>query len=111
MTEIERPTPNSARATVSYPVAPELLLAAFQSAIKTLPRWTVEPSGKNELKAVRQTRLFRFRDDVKIRVHANGTGSSADITSASRKGNLGQNPRNPKELLQAVERGASHPRS
>lgn len=113
MSQIERSTPNSARATVTYTIAPELLLAAFQNAIETLPRWTVEPSGKNELKAVRTTRLFRFGDDVKIRVHPDGTGSRAELTSASRtgKGDLGQNPRNLKELLRAVERETSHPRS
>ncbi|QIN82609.1 DUF1499 domain-containing protein [Rubrobacter tropicus] len=113
MTQIERPTSNSARATVTYPIAPELLLAAFQNAIETLPRWTVGPSEKSELKAVRKTRLFRFRDDVKIQISADETGSRADLTSASRigKGDLGQNPRNLKELLRAVEREAPHPRS
>jgi uncharacterized protein (DUF1499 family) len=113
MTEIERPTPNSARAVLTHPMAPELLLAAFRKAVETLPRWAVGPSGENELTAVRTTRLFRFRDDVRIRVYADGTGSRAELTSASRigKGDLGQNPRNLKELLEAVERETITPRS
>lgn len=105
MNEIERPTPNSARAVRTYPVAPERLLAAFRRAVETLPRWNAEPSGEGEVRAVRATRLLRFRDDVEIRVYAEGAGAGAELTSASRigKGDLGQNPRNIKELLQAVE--------
>jgi uncharacterized protein (DUF1499 family) len=106
MTEIERPTPNSAHATVTYSIAPEPLLAAFRDAVQALPLWTVESSEKNELRAIRRTRVLRFRDDVNVQIQADGTGSRADLTSASRigKGDLGQNPRNLKELLEAVER-------
>ncbi len=58
------------------------------------------------MRAVRTTPLFRFRDDVTVRVHADGDGTRAEVTSASRigKGDLGQNPRNIKELLRAVDR-------
>jgi uncharacterized protein (DUF1499 family) len=103
--EIERPTPNSARAVRTYPVAPDRLLAAFIRAVETLPRWSAGPSGEGEVRAVRTTRLLRFRDDVKVRVFAEGAGAGAELTSNSRigKGDLGQNPRNIKELLRAVE--------
>jgi uncharacterized protein (DUF1499 family) len=105
--EIERPSPNSARAIRTHPVAPERLLAAFRRAVERLPNWkNVEASGENEVRAVRTTRLFRFRDDVKVRVYARADGAGSELTSASRvgKNDLGQNSRNIKELLQAVER-------
>lgn len=111
MDRIERPTPNSARAIRAYPVEPQRLLAAFRRAVETLPRWNTEPSEGDELKAVHATRLLRFRDDVKVRVYAEGDGSGAEITSASRigKGDLGQNPRNIRELLQAAAREVGDP--
>ena len=58
------------------------------------------------MRAVRTTRLFRFRDDVKVRVYARADGAGSELTGASRvgKNDLGQNFRNIKELLQAVER-------
>jgi uncharacterized protein (DUF1499 family) len=104
--EIERPSPNSARAIRTHPVAPERLLAAFRRAVERLPNWNVEASGENEVRAVRTTRLFRFRDDVKVRVYARADGAGSELTGASRvgKNDLGQNSRNIKELLQAVER-------
>ena len=106
MNEIERPTPNSARTVRAYPIAPDRLLAIFRRAVEGLPRWNAEPARENEVRAVRTTPLFRFKDDVTVRVHADGDGARAEVTSASRigKGDLGQNPRNIKKLLQAVDR-------
>lgn len=111
MNEIERPTPNSARAVRTYPVDPQNLLTAFRRAVETLPRWNAEPSGEGKIRAVHATRLLRFRDDVEVRVYAEGAGAGAEITSASRigKGDLGQNPRNIEELLQAVAREVGNP--
>ena len=111
MNEIERPTPNSARAVRTYPVDPQRLLTAFRKALETLPRWNTESSEGDQLKAVHATRLLRFRDDIKVRVYAEGTGAGAEITSASRigKGDLGQNPRNIKEFLQALARELGAP--
>ena len=111
MNGIERPTPNSARAVRAYPVTPERLLAAARRAVEALPRWNVEASGEGEIRAIRATRLLRFRDDIKVRVYAEGTGAGAEITSTSRtgKGDLGQNPRNIKELLQALAHEVGNP--
>ncbi|MDQ3428709.1 MAG: DUF1499 domain-containing protein [Actinomycetota bacterium] len=105
MNEIERPKPNSARAVRTYPIAPDRLLAAFGRAVETLPRWNAGSSEEGEVRAVRTTRLLRFRDDVKVRVLAEGAGAGAELTSTSRigKGDLDQNPRNIKEPLRAVE--------
>lgn len=105
MHDIERPTPNSARAVRSFRIPPERLLAAFRRAVEGLPNWEVASSEERELRAVRTTRLLRFRDDVKVRVYGDGDDAGAELTSASRigKGDLGQNPRNIMELLRTVE--------
>ena len=111
MTKIERPTPNSARASRTYPVDPERLLAAVRRAVEELPRWRLGGLAGNEVRAVRTTRLFRFRDDVTARVTPAPHGARLQLTSASRvgKGDLGQNPRNIEELVRAVDREVGAP--
>ena len=82
-----------------------MLLAGVLGAVERLPRWEVVSSEEREVGAVRATRLFRFKDDVTVVVEASESGSRAEFTSASRvgKGDLGQNPRNLRELLEALE--------
>jgi uncharacterized protein (DUF1499 family) len=111
LTKIERPTPNSARASRTYPVDPERLLAAVRRAVEELPRWGLGDPAGDEVRAVRTTRLLRFRDDVTARVSLAPDGARLELTSVSRvgKGDLGQNPRNIKELLRAVDRETDAP--
>ncbi|MGF1472914.1 MAG: DUF1499 domain-containing protein [Rubrobacteraceae bacterium] len=106
MENFDRPTPNSARARRAYPATPQKLLTAVEKAIEELPRWSLQHSDDEELSAVRQTRLFRFKDDVTVHIEQTGESSEALFESASRvgKGDLGQNPRNLQELLEAVDR-------
>ncbi len=108
---MERPTPNSARATRTYLIAPERLLSDVRRAVEGLPRWSLEATDGSEVRAVRRTRLLRFRDDVTARVRPDPDGARLGLTSASRlgKGDLGQNPRNLEELLQAVDRETGGP--
>lgn len=49
----------------------------------------------------RTTRVFRFVDDVNVTIESSDGGSVVTATSQSRvgKGDLGQNPRNLKELI------------
>jgi uncharacterized protein (DUF1499 family) len=112
LNERERPTPNSARAPRTYPVAPGRLLPAVRQAVEGLPRWSLEASERSAVRAVRTTCLFQFRDDVTPRVYPDPDGARLEITSASRlgKGDLGQNPHNIEELLRAVDRAAGDPR-
>jgi uncharacterized protein (DUF1499 family) len=109
---MDRPTPNSARAVRTYPVAPGRLLPAVRRAVDGLPRWSLEASEGNEVRAVRKTRLFRFADDVTARVYPDPGGARLALTSASRvgRGDLGQNPRNLEELLRAVDHEMADPR-
>ena len=62
-------------------------------------------------KWVRITKLMRFRDDVTVRITPRiladgGAGSLLHVESQSRigRGDLGQNPRNIRELLAEIER-------
>ncbi|CAN5626481.1 hypothetical protein BH24ACT22_BH24ACT22_05160 [soil metagenome] len=104
--EFERPTRNSARARRAYSATPEELTSAVERAVENLPRWTLESSTDGELIATRKTGLLRFTDDVTIRILSRGSTSEAHFESASRvgKGDLGQNPRNLEELLEAINR-------
>jgi uncharacterized protein (DUF1499 family) len=82
--------------------------AAIQRAAQTLPRWTF--AGQTDagdvitLRYVRATRLLGFKDDITLRVEPSAGGATVHATSQSRvgKGDLGQNPRNLKEILGAV---------
>jgi uncharacterized protein (DUF1499 family) len=63
------------------------------------------------VRAVRKTRLFRFRDDVTARVRPDPDGAWLELTSVSRlgRGDVGQNPRNLEELPRAVDRATGGP--
>jgi uncharacterized protein (DUF1499 family) len=102
----ERTGPNSARASRTYNLPPEEVLAAAERAVTRLPRWRVESSDGRSLKAVRTTRVFRFRDDVELRAKSEAGGTRLELNSASRVGrnDLGQNRRNLAELLAALDR-------
>lgn len=104
MSDFERPTQNSARATRRYPVSLQELESAVEKAVENLPHWQIESRDDEEVKAVRQTRIFRFKDDVSVSISSADNGSEAHFHSASRigKGDMGQNPRNLRELLQEI---------
>ncbi len=84
----------------------------LKQCIPNLTRWTwVDqtrfPEGGINVTLVHQTTLFRFKDDVQVSISPE-TGSAPsvvlNVTSRSRvgKGDLGQNPRNIKELFAAM---------
>jgi len=82
----------------------------IERAAETLPRWSFE--GRTEagnvitLRFIRATKLFGFKDDITLRVESSAQGAIVNATSQSRvgKGDLGQNPRNLKEILGAVRK-------
>lgn len=103
MKGIERPSPTSARAKRAYSTKPDELVKIIEEAVDSLPLWTLEGG---EARAVRESRLFKFKDDVTFNVSADGTGSEAVFESASRvgRGDMGQNARNLRDLTEAVDR-------
>ncbi len=106
---IKRTGPKSARAVRSYEASAEKLNSAIDRAIRSLKRWRIEKASDGGIEAVRSTRFLRFEDDVRIRISGSVSGSGekseAVFESASRVGHtdFGQNRRNLKELLAAVD--------
>lgn len=104
--DVKRTGPKSARAAGSYDTSPERLTSVIRGAIDSLPRWKIERESDGLIEAVRSTRLFKFEDDVMVKISGSGEESKVVFESASRvgKGDLGQNRRNLRELLEAVDR-------
>jgi uncharacterized protein (DUF1499 family) len=83
---------------------------AAEEAIGRLPRWTLVGSGSgragHSIQAVATTRLFRFKDDVTIRIHREEPWTYVSVRSKSRvgKADFGQNARNIRVFLAELDR-------
>jgi uncharacterized protein (DUF1499 family) len=83
---------------------------AAEEAVRHLPRWTLVGSGSgpggHSIQAVSTTRLWRFNDDITIRVHQEGPWTRVSVRSKSRigKGDFGQNARNIRAFLAELDR-------
>ena len=82
------------------------------AAAGKLPRWELverrETDGGVKLHFIRTTRLWKFKDDIRVNIAPAQPIGGSLLTAESRsrvgKGDLGQNPRNLRELLEAVRR-------
>ncbi len=90
---------------LSTPEFAELVIAAM----KDIPRWklmdqTSDGDDRTKLDFVHSTFLMRYKDDIAVEIVKTETGSTLYAKSQSRigKGDLGQNPRNIKELISKV---------
>lgn len=88
----------------------EAVRAAIIAFVERSPSWSVNPSVEvssepTSLALIRTSRLFRFDDDVNVSWQPMAAGTKIDVTSQSRvgKGDLGQNPRNIRQLLKAIQ--------
>jgi uncharacterized protein (DUF1499 family) len=76
------------------------LVEIVKRVATTLPGWVLEAEEGGQQETVlwftRTTRLFRFKDDITVRVINRGSERVLAAKSRSRvgKGDLGQNPRN-----------------
>jgi uncharacterized protein (DUF1499 family) len=91
-----------------YSKTKEEVVQVAQEVIGTLPRWKVEEYRENQgrIHATRTTRLWRFVDDINIYVVQGLDGvTKLEMTSKSRvgKGDYGQNQRNIREFLLAMD--------
>jgi uncharacterized protein (DUF1499 family) len=61
--------------------------------------------GGSEVQAVATTRVLRFKDDVSIRIRREAGKTRVSVRSRSRMGTMdfGQNARNVRELLAALD--------
>lgn len=80
---------------LDLPEAPAAVFARAAALAHGMPGWevTVEDGGTGIIEAVASTRLFRFRDDIVIRIRARRDGTRVDMRSKSRdgRGDLGAN--------------------
>jgi uncharacterized protein (DUF1499 family) len=83
---------------------------AYERALRTareMPAWTItraDPAGP-AIEAVATTKVFRFQDDIVIRVRPDGSGSLVDMRSKSRdgKGDIGANTARIRVYMTALE--------
>jgi uncharacterized protein (DUF1499 family) len=100
---------NSFEISRTYPVDADEVRRAVEGAVRRLPRWELGRSSEGGVTAVRRTRLG-FKDDVSVSLDEKRTGAHtnthAAFRSVSRIGvhDLGQNKRNLRELLDAMDR-------
>lgn len=91
-------------------LAPDETVKLIRSTLAGLSRWEETPGGETTngdeitMNLVHTTLFLRFKDDVTVTVSPGADGSVVRVASKSRigKGDLGQNPRNIKQLLYAV---------
>ena len=87
----------------------EEVVTAIRDWAETQSHWLVadeQPTGNvTAVHLVRTTRLMRFRDDVTVRVQTLEAGTLVTAESRSRTGraDFGQNPRNLREILGALQ--------
>jgi len=91
---------------VSQP--PEEVAALIERWVEKRSRWSIESREPHQdailLHLTRRTLIMRFTDDIHVRLEADDGGTRVEAESQSRfgKGDLGQNPRNLKELLSGL---------
>lgn len=94
-----------------YRVSTDRVFDAALHALHRLPRWSLISSRPEtgEIRAEARTLVFRFVDDVLIRVTASGETAVVTVRSASRigRGDFGQNARNIRALLEELDRQLS----
>ena len=89
-------------------LSPARVFEAALTVARTLPRWTVVKAdpASGLIEAEARTRLWRFVDDVTIRIVAREGATTVSVRSASRVGraDLGQNARNIRAFLGTLRR-------
>lgn len=90
---------------VVLPLAVHEACQLVERAVATLPDWRVESAdpAQGTMHLTRTTRVFRFVDDINLKLTAEGGGTRLRGRSQSRMGlsDLGQNGRNLRELVAA----------
>lgn len=81
--------------------------------VNRLPRWSLVGYDENqgEIQAESRTALWRFVDDVRVRVRSGEGGTVVDVRSASRvgRGDFGQNARRIRGFLEELDRQLATP--
>ncbi|MFQ5781021.1 MAG: M28 family peptidase, partial [Nitrospiria bacterium] len=106
--ETRRDHPDPALRNRLYGVSNDIVFAAALDLVKTLPRWRLvrHDPAPGHILAERRSRLFKFVDDVRIEITETASGETeVHATSQSRigKGDFGQNARNIRTFLNALD--------
>jgi uncharacterized protein (DUF1499 family) len=93
-----------------YAASEQKVMEALKAAVARLPRFAFVGAGRgpggSEVHYVSSTPVLRFKDDVNVRIRREGGKTKVTVRSKSRMGSLdfGQNARNVRELLAALDR-------
>ena len=106
VTSLDSPDPSLR--SLELAASPDEIKEAISQFVEQSAMWEYNPAAGNPQAAVallRTTRVFRFVDDIEIFLQETKGGTQVDVHSQSRvgKGDLGQNPRNIRELLSALK--------
>ena len=100
-------------APVDLPVPPPAAFAAARTVAISMG-WALAAadSAAGRIEATATTPVFRFKDDVVIRVRPRGEGSRVDVRSVSRigKGDLGKNAARVREFDARLRASVTRPR-
>lgn len=97
----------------TYSSGVEAVSKAARAVIAERPRWIWVAAGTGprgaEVQAIHETRVFRFQDHVSVRIFSEGGRTRVSVRSRSATGlwDFGQNARNIREFLEALDRKAS----
>jgi uncharacterized protein (DUF1499 family) len=91
-----------------YAAGKDRVFDAALHAVSRLPRWSLisNKPETGEIRAEARSKVFRFVDDVVIRVDGQGETTLVQVKSSSRigKGDFGQNARNIRTLFEELDR-------
>jgi len=93
----------------TYAEGPRRVAEALKTALSQRPRWALVGSGQGPagtvVSAVHTTPLLRFEDEVTVKITRKGGKTVVNVHSRSRLGkwDFGQNARNIRELLAALD--------
>jgi uncharacterized protein (DUF1499 family) len=93
-----------------YAASEQKVTEGLKAAAGRLSRFAFVGAGRgpggSEVHYVASTPVFRFKDDVNVRVRREGGKTKVTVRSKSRMGKIdfGQNARNVRELLAALDR-------
>jgi uncharacterized protein (DUF1499 family) len=82
------------------------VFAAAEAALKSMKLQIVDKNAaEGRIEAVHTSLLFGFKDDVVVRIAADGAGTKVDVRSKSRVGrsDVGQNAKRIREILQRLK--------
>lgn len=105
---LETESPDPLLRPLTLPRRPDEVAQLIESWIDAEPQWSLESrqdaADGITLHLTHRTRTIRFVDDVHVRLLADGESTKVEAESRSRigKGDLGQNPRNLRELVGAL---------